>query len=91
VTTPKSNEEKGQTRHCQTAQIFPTSFNNEPWVFLVPRNLEFLTKMTNSKKMYDNHKKECKTTSKKGRQPKKKWKTIQSTKINLIGCEAILN
>ena len=36
-----------------------------------------------------------KTTSKKiknGRQPKKiKWKTNQSTKINLIGCDTIVN
>ena len=28
---------------------------------------------------------------KKKRQPKKKWKTNQSTKINLIGCDTIVN
>ena len=28
---------------------------------------------------------------KKGRQPKQKWKTNQSTKINLIGCDTIVN
>ena len=28
---------------------------------------------------------------KNGRRPKKKWKTNQSTKINLIGCDTIVN
>ena len=28
---------------------------------------------------------------KNGRQPKKKWKRNQSTKINLIGCDTIVN
>jgi hypothetical protein len=28
---------------------------------------------------------------KNGRQPQKKWKTNQSTKINLIGCDTIVN
>ena len=33
-----------------------------------------------------------KTTKKKnGKRPKKKWKTNQSTKINLIGCDTIVN
>ena len=27
----------------------------------------------------------------KGRRPKKKWKTNQSTKIDLIGCDTIVN
>ena len=26
-----------------------------------------------------------------GRRPKKKWKTNQSTKMNLIGCDTIVN
>ena len=29
--------------------------------------------------------------NKNGRRPKKKWKTNQSTKINLIGCDTIVN
>ena len=33
-----------------------------------------------------------KTTKKKnGKRPKQKWKTNQSTKINLIGCDTIVN
>ena len=28
---------------------------------------------------------------KNGKRPKKKWKTNQSTKINLIGCDTIVN
>ena len=36
---------------------------------------------------------EKKTTykNKSGRRPKKKWKTNQSTQINLIGCDTIVN
>jgi hypothetical protein len=40
------------------------------------------------KKMEDGLKKRRR---KKGRWPKKKWKTNQSTKINLIGCDTIVN
>ena len=37
-------------------------------------------------------KKKLKTTKKKnGKQIKQKWKTNQSTKINLIGCDTIVN
>ena len=36
------------------------------------------------KKNEDNQKKN-------GKQPKQKWKTNQSTKINLIGCDTIVN
>ena len=36
--------------------------------------------------------KKMKTTIKKnGKRPKRKWKTNQSTKINLIGCDTIVN
>ena len=31
------------------------------------------------------------TKNKKGKRPKQKWKTNQSTKINLIGCDTIVN
>ena len=31
------------------------------------------------------------TKTKNGKQPKQKWKTDQSTKINLIGCDTIVN
>ena len=61
--------------------------------------------MTASKKMEDDLKKNIKKNGrrpkkneKKWRQPKKngkrpeqKWKTNQSTKINLIGCDTIVN
>jgi hypothetical protein len=60
--------------------------------------------MTASKKMEDDIKKKkmeddlkknekkMKTTKKKnGKRPKQKWKTNQSTKINLIGCDTIVN
>jgi hypothetical protein len=40
-----------------------------------------------NKKMEDNLKKK----KKKGRRPKQKCKTNQSTKINLIGCDTIVN
>ena len=47
------------------------------------------------KKMEDNLKKKWKTTSKrkkKGRRHKKiKWKTNQSTEINQVGCDTIVN
>jgi hypothetical protein len=43
------------------------------------------TRMTTSEKMEDDLKK------KKGRRPKKNWKTNQSTKFNLIGCDTIVN
>jgi hypothetical protein len=44
-------------------------------------------KMTSKKtKMEDDLKKR-----KKGRRHKQKWKTNQSTKINLIGCDTIVN
>ena len=37
-------------------------------------------------------KKKMKTTKKnKWKRPKQKWKTNQSTKINLIGCDTIVN
>ena len=37
-------------------------------------------------------KKKMKTTKKNnGKLPKQKWKTNQSTKINLIGCDTIVN
>ena len=37
-------------------------------------------------------KKKMKTTKKNdGKRPKQKWKTNQSTKINLIGCDTIVN
>ena len=40
----------------------------------------------------DQKKKKKKEDDKKnGRQPTKKWKTNQSTKINLIGCDTIVN
>ena len=32
-----------------------------------------------------------KEREKNGKRPKKKWKTNQSTKINLIGCDTIVN
>jgi hypothetical protein len=32
-----------------------------------------------------------KKKKKKGRRPEQKWKTNQSTKINLIGCDTIVN
>ena len=36
--------------------------------------------------------KKMKTTQKKNRKrPKQKWKTNQPTKINLIGCDTIVN
>ena len=35
--------------------------------------------------------KKMKTTKKNGKRPTKKWKTNQSTKINLIGCDTIVN
>ena len=36
--------------------------------------------------------KKMKTTKKNnGKRPKQKWKTNQSTKINLIGCDTIVN
>ena len=31
------------------------------------------------------------TQQKNGKRPKQKWKTNQSTKINLIGCDTIVN
>ena len=38
------------------------------------------------------NKKKMKTTKKNnGKLPKQKWKTNQSTKINLIGCDTIVN
>ena len=40
--------------------------------------------MTASKKMEDD-------LNKNGKRPKQKWKTNQSTKINLIGCDTIVN
>ena len=47
------------------------------------------------KKMEDDQKKEEKKEDNKKknkkRQPKKKWKTNHSTKINLIGCDTIVN
>jgi hypothetical protein len=46
--------------------------------------------MTSKKiKMEEDLKKKKK--KKKGRRPKQKWKTNQSTKINLIGCDTIVN
>ena len=54
----------------------------------------FKTKMTTSKKMEDYLKKKWKKTYKKnenGRRPQNKWKMKQSTKINLIGCDTIVN
>ena len=42
------------------------------------------TRMTASKKMEDD-------LNKNGKRPKQKWKTNQSTKINLIGCDTIVN
>ena len=51
--------------------------------------------MTSKKKMEDDLKKKIKkmkTTNKKnGKRPKQKWKTKKSTKINLIGCDTIVN
>ena len=47
-----------------------------------------------NKKMEDDLKKiKMKTTNKQknGKRPKQKWKTNQSTKINLIGCDTIVN
>ena len=46
------------------------------------------------KKMEDNLKKKMEDDLKKiknGRRPQKKWKTNQSTKINPIGCDTIVN
>ena len=42
---------------------------------------------TTYKKMED----DLKQNNKKGRRPQKKWKTTKSTKINLIGCDTIVN
>ena len=51
--------------------------------------------MTTSKKLGDNLKKKNgrrpQKKIKNGRRPQKKWKTNQSTKINLIGCDTIVN
>ena len=49
-----------------------------------------------NKKMEDDLKKEEEKKGRRpkkinGRRPKKKWKTNQSTKINLIGCDTIVN
>ena len=35
--------------------------------------------------------KKKKKKRKNGRRPQKKWRTNQSTKINLIGCDTIVN
>ena len=46
------------------------------------------------KKMEDDLKKMKKNEDnqkKNGKRPKQKWKTNQSTKINLIGCDTIVN
>ena len=45
-------------------------------------------KTTSEKKMEDDLKKIKKIN---GKPPKQKWKTNQSTKINLIGCDSIVN
>ena len=42
------------------------------------------TTLKKMKKNEDNQKKN-------GKRPKQKWKTNQSTKINLIGCDTIVN
>ena len=51
--------------------------------------------MTASKKMEDdlkkNEKKLRQPKQKNGKRPTQKWKTNQSTKINLIGCDTIVN
>ena len=47
-----------------------------------------------NKKMEDDLKKMKKNEDKKkknGKRPKQKWKTNQSTQINLIGCDTIVN
>ena len=46
--------------------------------------------------MEDDQKKQKKMKTRKikkinGKRPKQKWKTNQSTKINLIGCDTIVN
>ena len=41
--------------------------------------------------MEDDLKKKEDDLKKNKRRPKKKWKTNQSTKINLIGCDTIVN
>ena len=45
----------------------------------------------NSKRMEDDLKKNEDHQKKIRRRPKQKWKTKQSTKINLIGCDTIVN
>ena len=51
--------------------------------------------MTTSKKREDDLKKKMKNGRRpkkiNGKRPKQKWKTNQSTKINLIGCDTIVN
>ena len=42
--------------------------------------------------MEEDHKKRGRQPKKmNGRRPQKEWKTNQSTKINLIGCDTIVN
>ena len=59
-------------------------------------NLIFLkTRMKTSRKWKkpkkNKHRRQPKKNKKNGRRPQKKWKTNQSTKINLIGCDTIVN
>ena len=49
--------------------------------------MEYDLKKTTTKKMEDDLKK----NKKNGKRLKQKWKTNQSTKINLIGCDTIVN
>ena len=50
-----------------------------------------MTSNKQTKKMEDDLKKMKTTRKKNGKRPKQKWKTNQSTKINLIGCDTIVN
>ena len=82
-TTLKKKGKKGRWPHFFFEKLEWRPRKNERW----PQK-----KIKNGRRPKKNGKKGRRPQkAKNGRRPKKKWKTNQSTKINLIGCDTVVN